>query len=62
MTLRAMIRAGMNVARINFSHGDHKTHGETIDDIRRLAAEEDTVVAVLCDIQGSQDPHRRSAR
>jgi len=50
--LRAMIRAGMNVARINFSHGDHKTHGETIDDIRRLAAEEDTVVAVLCDIQG----------
>jgi len=50
--LRAMIRAGMNVARINFSHGDHQTHGETIDDIRRLAAEEDTVVAVLCDIQG----------
>jgi len=50
--LRAMIRAGMNVARINFSHGNHQTHGETIDDIRRLAAEEDTVVAVLCDIQG----------
>ena len=51
-TLRAMIRAGMNVARINFSHGDHQTHGQTIDHIRRIADEEDTVVAVLCDIQG----------
>ena len=51
-TLRAMIRAGMNVARINFSHGDHQTHGRTIDHIRRIAAEEGTVVAVLCDIQG----------
>lgn len=51
-TLRQMIRAGMNVARINFSHGDHPTHGETIDRIRRIADEEDSVVAILCDIQG----------
>lgn len=51
-TLRQMIRAGMNVARINFSHGDHPTHGETIDHIRRIADEEDSVVAILCDIQG----------
>ncbi len=51
-TLRAMIRAGMNVARINFSHGDHRTHGETIDHIRRIADEEETTVAILCDIQG----------
>lgn len=51
-TLRAMIRAGMDVARINFSHGDHPTHGKTIDTVRRIAAEEETVVAILCDIQG----------
>ena len=47
-----MIRSGMNVARINFSHGDHRAHGETIDNIRRLADEEGAVVAILCDIQG----------
>jgi len=51
-TLRAMMRAGMNVARINFSHGDHKTHGATIDTVRRVAEEEDVVIAILCDIQG----------
>lgn len=50
--LRSMIRAGMNVARINFSHGDHKTHGQTIDTIRRIADEENAVIAILCDIQG----------
>lgn len=50
--LRAMIRAGMNVARINFSHGDQQTHGEAIRNIRRIAEEEGTVVAILCDIQG----------
>lgn len=51
-TLRAMIRAGMNVARINFSHGNHQIHGDTIDTVRRIAAEEGAVVAILCDIQG----------
>ena len=51
-TLREMIRAGMNVARINFSHGDHQTHGDTIDRVRRIAEEENTVLAILCDIQG----------
>jgi pyruvate kinase len=42
----------MNVARINFSHGDHDTHGENIDRVRRIAEEENAVVAILCDIQG----------
>jgi pyruvate kinase len=51
-TLRQMIRAGVNVARINFSHGDHETHGKAIDDVRRIAQEEGEVVAILCDIQG----------
>ncbi|MCA9913664.1 MAG: pyruvate kinase, partial [Anaerolineae bacterium] len=51
-TIRALIRAGMNVARINFSHGDQEGHGEVIDMVRRIAEEENAVVAILCDIQG----------
>ncbi len=50
--LRAMIRAGMDVARINFSHGDHETHARNINSIRRLALEEDAVIAILADIPG----------
>ncbi len=51
-TIRQMIRAGMDVARINFSHGKQSEHGETITNVRRIAAEENAVVAVMCDIQG----------
>jgi pyruvate kinase len=51
-TLRAMIRAGLDVARINFSHGDHQTHSETIDRVREVATEEGAVVAILADLQG----------
>ncbi|MBK8028144.1 MAG: pyruvate kinase [Anaerolineae bacterium] len=51
-TIRQMIRTGLDVARINFSHGDHETHSKAIDDVRRIAYEEGAVVAILCDIQG----------
>ncbi len=51
-TLRQMIRKGMNVARINFSHGDHETHGAVMDRIRQIAAEEKAVIAIMCDLQG----------
>ncbi|MDQ7026059.1 MAG: pyruvate kinase [Anaerolineae bacterium] len=51
-TIRALMRAGMDVARINFSHGNHETHGKAIETVRRVAEEEKAVIAVLCDIQG----------
>ncbi len=50
--LREMIRAGMDVARVNFSHGDRETHVRSIALVRRLAEEEGKVVAVMQDLQG----------
>ncbi|NJL92219.1 MAG: hypothetical protein HC915_00110 [Anaerolineae bacterium] len=50
--LRGMIRAGMNVARINFSHGDYDKHAWAIETIRRVAQEERLVVGILGDLQG----------
>ncbi|RMH02423.1 MAG: pyruvate kinase [Chloroflexi bacterium] len=51
-TIRRMLTAGMNVARINFSHGDHATHAQTIAMLRRVAAEEGKTLAILGDLQG----------
>jgi pyruvate kinase len=50
--LRALMQAGMDVARINFSHGDHETHAETVENIRAVAEELGRPVAVLADLQG----------
>lgn len=51
-TIRRLLRAGMNVARINFSHGDHDSHLTTIRTLRQVAAEEAAVLAILGDLQG----------
>jgi pyruvate kinase len=37
-TLRELIRNGMNVARLNFSHGSHDYHRKNIQRVRRIAA------------------------
>jgi pyruvate kinase len=50
--LRAMIQAGMDVARINFSHGAHETHARNIANIRHVAQQENAVVAILADLPG----------
>jgi pyruvate kinase len=50
--LRQMILAGMNVARLNFSHGDQEYHGENIARIRQLSAALDRPIAILADLQG----------
>jgi pyruvate kinase len=50
--LREIILAGMDVARLNFSHGDQGLHGENIERIRRLATELNRPVAILIDLQG----------
>jgi len=50
--LRALIEAGMNVARLNFSHGTHEEHKATLEAVRSLSSELDVPVAVLQDLQG----------
>ena len=52
--LRELIAAGLDVARLNFSHGDRETHGRTLERVRRLAAEAGRPVAVLQDLGGSK--------
>ncbi|NOH02843.1 MAG: pyruvate kinase [Chloroflexi bacterium] len=51
-TLEALIHAGMNVARLNMSHGDADFHRENIRRIRQLAEQLGKPVAILADLQG----------
>ncbi len=50
--LKRLIKAGMNVVRLNMSHGDQAYHRDTIRKVRQLEKELDTSVAVLIDLQG----------
>lgn len=50
--LTLAIQAGMNVARLNFSHGTHEAHLKNIQTIRRLSKEMNAPVALLQDLQG----------
>jgi len=50
--LGKMVRAGMDVARINFSHGTQEEHARTIERVRRVAEAEQATVAVMADLQG----------
>src|SRR5436305_7432782 len=50
--LRQLIEAGVNVFRLNFSHGTHEEHSATLADIRALARETGRHVAVLQDLCG----------
>ena len=53
-TLVNLMRAGMNVARFNFSHGDHEGHGAVMDRVRAVAARENPQLAVLLDTKGPE--------
>jgi pyruvate kinase len=50
--IRQMILAGMNVARLNFSHGSYEDHGRTIALLRSISEELDTPLTLLQDLQG----------
>ena len=50
--MRGLIQAGMNVARLNFSHGSHQDHARTVSTLRSVSAELGTRVAILQDLSG----------
>src|SRR6185437_16344515 len=50
--IERLVRAGMDVARINFSHGTHDEHEETIARVRRVEERVGKPIAILQDLQG----------
>ena len=52
--MEGMLRAGMNVARLNFSHGTHEEHRKTIETFRKVRDRLDIPAAVLLDTKGPE--------
>ncbi len=50
--MRDLLRLGMDVARLNFSHGTHEDHARNIERLRAAAEKEDRTVCILQDLQG----------
>jgi pyruvate kinase len=50
--MRDLLRLGMDIARLNFSHGTHDVHAQNIQRLRRAAAREGRTVCILQDLQG----------
>ena len=51
-TIRDLMRLGMDVARLNFSHGTHAEHAERISRLRRVALDLKRTICILQDLQG----------
>jgi len=50
--VRELVAAGMDVARLNFSHGDHSEHQQRLNWVREAAAASERPVGILADLQG----------
>ena len=50
--MRDLMRVGMDVARLNFSHGTHEEHARVIERLRRVAEKEKRTICILQDLQG----------
>lgn len=53
-TLKELLRTGMNMMRLNFSHGDHEEHGKRIQNFRQAKAETGIRAALLLDNKGPE--------
>lgn len=52
--LKALVNEGMNVARLNFSHGTHPEHKKRIDTIKKLRDDLDEPIAIMLDTKGPE--------
>lgn len=50
--IKALAKAGANVFRLNFSHGDYERHAENFQIIRQMSQEQKSPYGILCDLQG----------
>jgi pyruvate kinase len=50
--IKSLIQSGMNVARLNMSHGEHAVHAESYSNVRRAATELGVGVGIVADLQG----------
>ena len=53
-SLRELVSAGMDVTRLNFSHGDHQSHAGIIQSVRQVAEESGRPITILQDLQGTK--------
>ena len=51
-TMRRLVEAGLNIARLNFSHGEHETHLKNIEMLRKISKEMGHTITILQDLQG----------
>jgi len=52
--MRTLVKEGMDIARFNFSHGDHAEQKERMDNLKRIRAEEGKHIAILLDTKGPE--------
>jgi len=50
--MKQMMEAGMNVARLNFSHGDFPAHKKVIDNLRAVSLSAGRRIAIMADLSG----------
>jgi pyruvate kinase len=53
--IAGLLKAGMDVARINFSHGSHREHLRTINTLREVSKQLDLPIAIMQDLPGPKD-------
>ena len=53
-SLESLVKAGVNIFRLNFSHGSHKWHGEVIKKIRKLNKIHESSIAIILDTKGPE--------